>query len=150
MKNKIIFALIALLIIEFIDGCRDEIATPQTNSTSSDSLLFYKDSIYSGPLSGTSEANYRILDTNITKIKVSFSLETDDVTDTATTSTFSLIADSSFTIQKHGSQNNGEFSFTCNIKLKNLGYADALFGVNRFPQLGYYIVMRNIRLNKTN
>jgi hypothetical protein len=146
-KNFIILCISFILIIA---GCRDEITNTENTNPSADSLLFSKDSIYSGPLLGTSDANFRILDTNITRIKVSYSLETDDVTDTATTSTFSIITDSSFTIQKFGSENNGDFNYTCNIKLKNLGYADAIFRVDRYVNSNFYIVMRNIKLYKTN
>ena len=149
-SRRIFSALFLIFIFASFIGCRDEIAPTQTNNSSSDSLLFSKDSIYSGPLIGTSEVTFRILDTNITKIKVSYSLETNDVTDTATTSTFFVIADSSFTIIKHGTENKGDFSYICNIKLKNLGYADALFSVNRYPLLGYSIVMKNIKLYRTN
>lgn len=146
-------SIILLFVLPFLalTGCRDEITNTQnTNPHSSDSLLFYKDSIYISDFGIDPEATYRISDTNITKIKVSYSLETDDVTDTATTSSFLFAADSSFSIRRYGHNNNGNFNYTCNIKLVSTGYADATFKVNKYINTSYYIVMRNIRLYRTN
>lgn len=150
MNHKIFFTLLALFLIASVIGCRDEITNTENTNPPTDSLLFSKDSIYLGFSNDTSEVTYRILDPNITKIKVSYSLETDDITDTATTSSFLLIADSSFSIMTFGHNNNGNFEYICNIKLKNTTYADARFSVNRYLNSHYYIVMRNIKLYRTN
>jgi hypothetical protein len=147
-KFFLLACLIAFLFSNY--GCRDEIVPTSNGTGSNDSLLFSKDSIYVGPLGINGETTYRIMDTSITKIKVSYSLETDDVTDTATTSSFSVIADSTFNILIHGHNNNGDFNYTCNIKSKNTGYADVFFRVNSYIVTNFYIVMRNIRLYRTN
>ncbi len=68
----------AIAVLVLIISCKDDAVSINSGSNPSDSLLFTKDSIYSGPLGFWGEANYIIRDTTIKKVKATFTCVTNE------------------------------------------------------------------------
>ncbi len=148
MKRLFILApAIAVLIL--IISCKDDAVSTNSNNNPNDSLLFTKDSIYSGPLGFWGEANYIIKDTAIKKVKATFTCVTNDVSDSLVTSTFTVFSDSTNSYHIWGHNNNGDFTISLPVFCESSDSAIVRFTVNSPIADSTFLTMKNIRLFRT-
>jgi hypothetical protein len=148
MKRLFILApVIAVLVL--IISCKDDTVSTNSNNNPADSLLFTKDSIYSGPLGFWGEANYIIRDTTIKKVKATFTCVTNDVTDSIVASSFTVFSDSTFGIHIWGYHNNNSFNYSFPVYLSNSDSAIVRLAVSSPVTSNKFISMKDIKLYKT-
>lgn len=148
MKRLFILAPVIAVLV-FIISCKDDTVSTNSGNTPADSLLFTKDSIYSGPLGFWGEANYIIRDTTIKKVRATYTCVTNDMSDSLVTSTFGVISDSTFAVHIWGYHNNNSFNVSFPIYLQNRDSAIIGFMVNAPISSNLYIIMKAIKLYRT-
>jgi hypothetical protein len=139
----------AFAVLVLIISCKDDAVSTNFGNNPSDSLLFTKDSIYSGPLGFWGEANYIIRDTAIKKVKATFTCVTNDVTDSIVASSFTVFSDSTFGVYIWGYHNNDNFTFSLPVYLSVNDSATVRFAVNAPVTSNKFIIMKDIKLYKT-
>ncbi len=152
MRKKDLIYLMFIMLFAVLISCKDDSVTnSNTPSVTIDSLLFSYDSIYSGPLGHNNiEADYYINNEAVKKIKGTFDLNTNDVSDSICLATFSVIGDSTFGKHIYGKNAHGPFSEIFPVYFTNPDSALVRFTVSSPIPGNLSMTMKNIKLYKTN